>query len=550
MERWYVVLALWNGVVWSQVPYDRNPQWESAPQGFYATGLALADMDGDVFPELVVSCGNDMARQPVCLYSNQAGQLQQLPSWCSADSGYHGHLAVADVDGDGWLDVAVTEYLGAGGFGSPGGVKLYRNHYGRLEPLPGWRARESFPSFRCAWGDVDGDGRPDLAVAGGEAYTRVPEPVRVYRNYGGVLEQSASWQSLDSVYAYDLAWEDFNGDGWLDLAVACARGPSRVYYNRGGSLERRPGWMAAEAEFANSLAVGDVDGDGWIDVAVSFNRQLGGSGRFVLFRNQTGKLERTPLWRSSFSGYGSGIALVDVDGDGALDLVTGAWWDTVRIYRNLGGTLPSEPHWRSRTRSVVEAFAFADVNGDGLREVLWSLYRIGEGSLFRLPVRPVERLLELRMGGASLPPNRYCSNLATGWLSLPRNLGDTLVVRAVVSNRLDMAVSNWDPEQGNFLFAWQGSETGVPAQIQRLLLRIHSDGAGNVVAECCVPEAGMVTAEWMTLLGQSLPAFSGHLPAGCSRFELSPPSAAGWHGLRLHTPAGRVLMPLFRLYSP
>jgi hypothetical protein len=528
-------------LLWAQVPYAPLPQWESEAEGCYGTGFALVDIDGDGMPDAIVACGNDMARQPVRLFLNRGGQLERVPSWRSADSGYHGHIAVADVDGDGWQDVVVTEYLGAGGFGTRGGVKLYRNRHGNLEPLPAWRARESFSSFRCAWGDVDGDGRPDLAVAGGEVYRRLPEPVRLYRNRDGWLESEASWQSADSGYAYDVLWEDINGDGWLDLVVACAAAPSRVYLNRGGQLERIPSWVAQEVEFANSLSAADVDGDGWIDVVISYNRQLGGSGRVVLFRNRAGQLEPTPSWRSAFAGYGSGVVLVDLTGDGLPELVSGAWWDTVRVYLNRAGAFGAEADWRSQTRSVVEAFAFADVNADGLDTVVWHLGRSRPGApLFRLPVRPVERVLEVRRGQTLVPPTQYVVERFCGWLSAPLFLGESLSVRAVLSHRLDMGVSNWDPTEGEYLFLWGAGSSGVGyPEVGRLALVVRA--AERVEAECTVPEAGWVRLEWVDVLGRRWEAFSGWLPAGRSQVVLRQPPAVGLYWLCLHSSAGSVV---------
>ncbi len=546
MGRGLLLLGLSLGGLQAQVPYTRTPQWESLPQGLYATGGALVDLTGDTLPEFVVACGNDMERQPVLVYRNQGGVLEQSPSWSSSDRGYHGHLAVADVDGDGWFDVAVCEYLGEGGFGSSGGIKLYRNLKGELERLPSWRASERFATFRCAWGDMDGDGRPDLAVAGGEAYQGSPEPVRVYRNVDGRLSPVATWRSADSSYAYDIAWEDFNGDGWLDIVVACSRGRSRIYFNRHGVLETQPGWLAAQVEYANSLATGDVDGDGWVDVVFSFNRQLGGSGRYALFRNRGGELETSPSWYSAFSGYSSDIALVDLDGDGGLDLVAGAWWDTVRIYRNLSGAFTPEPDWRSGTRSVVEAFAFADVNADGRYSVEWELVRIGNGSLVRLPIRPVEHL-EVWVGDRKLQPSQYTADYTAGWISLPREFGDTVKVRAWCSHRLDMAVTNWDPEQGDFLFLRQGPSQVAEAQASLPVVQVEGWEGGSVRVQYFCPESGWVAMQWIDMVGRVIPAYSALVAAGWRQFHLPLPLTVGFCGLRVCTSQGDIWIPFLCL---
>ena len=63
--------------------------------------------------------GNDMARQSVVVYLNPGGSFPLRRPGPPRDVDYHGHLDLADVDGDGALDLAVAVYLGAGGFEPP-----------------------------------------------------------------------------------------------------------------------------------------------------------------------------------------------------------------------------------------------------------------------------------------------------------------------------------------------------------------------------------------------------------------------------------------------
>ena len=98
------------------VPLPNAASWTSYPGGV-TTGGAFADLDRDGWLDFVVANGNDILRQRVEVYYNDgAGNYPLNPQWQSADVDYHGHLAVGDVDGDGWDDVAVSVFLGAGGF--------------------------------------------------------------------------------------------------------------------------------------------------------------------------------------------------------------------------------------------------------------------------------------------------------------------------------------------------------------------------------------------------------------------------------------------------
>ncbi len=86
-----------------------------------------------------------------------------------------------------------------------------------------------------AWGDMDGDGDPDLAAGNSTGLT-------VYLNLGGRLETTASWASGNADPADAVAWGDVDGDGDLDLAVGSFYGTKRLYTNRDGCLETEPSW--------------------------------------------------------------------------------------------------------------------------------------------------------------------------------------------------------------------------------------------------------------------------------------------------------------------
>jgi hypothetical protein len=458
-SRRYMALALSFVIVatmMAQVPFAVTPSWTSADVSNYSTGCAWADINKDGWLDLVVANGNDMARQRVVVYYNTgAGSLPTTPNWQSTDVDYHGHLSIGDVNRDGYPDVAVSVYIGAAGFSQKGRVKLYMNNNGTLSSLPSWISKDSLYTFSCAFGDADGDGDLDLAVACGESYNNRAEQNRIYFNTQGRLDSLPRWKSREAGYSYDVAWADFDNDGDLDLVFANERGPNRVYMNYGDSIGTAAVWSSADGALnANSLFVGDVNGDGLLDLAVSDNNQLGGTGRFKLYRNHAGRLDSIPFWTSAFSGYGSGINLADIDNDGDRDLLTGGWWNPLRIYVNAGGNFTSTPQWTSSTNSVVEAIVCGDYDNDGLDTL--NLQFVGDGTrkLYYLPRAPIQRLLRLAWNGDPDSAAPYCYDLENGWISfmLPPRTGTLIDVRAVVSRDLDFAVSNWDPTIGNYVF--------------------------------------------------------------------------------------------------
>ncbi len=459
----------------SQVPFALNPSWTSADVQNYSTGAAWVDINGDGWLDLVVSNGNDMARQHVAVYLNDGkGHLPLRPDWESADVDYHGHLAVADVNKDGWPDVAVSVYIGPIGFGQRGKVKLYLNNHGALGSLPAWSSKDTMYTFSCSFGDADGDGWPDLAVACGESYEQRPEQNRIYFNHGGKLDSLPGWMSASPGYSIDAAWLDVNRDGYLDLVFAGEGNPNQLYLNGPGGMGTAPAWNSSgTGDYANSLFPFDATRDGAIDLALSDNNQLGGDGKFKLYVNEQDMLKTGSSWSSLFSGYGSAITAADLDGDGWKDLVTGGWWNPVRIYMNTQADpwFPAAPNWSSNTASVVEAIALGDVDNDGLDTLMTMTQGDGVRKLFYLPFAPIQRILTAFSDQDTIPSSTYCADLEQGWISFgqpPR--AAPIRVRMVCSHDLDMAVTNWDPTIGNYLFL----NTTPPTPVERTPAPVES----------------------------------------------------------------------------
>lgn len=419
-------------------PWDPTPAWTSDEPG-YGTGAAFVDIDGQEPLDLVVANGNDMDPGPVLVYlAASDGTLPPTATWRSETEAYYGHLAVGDVDGDGWQDVVVARFLGEGRFSEAGGVDLYHNEGGTLSPTPTWRAADPFFAFSVALGDIDADGDLDLAATAGEPYQHDPGLDRLFLNEAGTFAEPPAWTPSTPAWSLDVAFVDADGNGALDLVFARQGDPHALFLSPGGGAlpDPEPAWEAPGTGFeGNTVDWGDVNGDGAVDLAISDNDQMGGSGRVSLFCGPS--LDR--CWQSTDPpDYQSAVALRDVDGDDDLDLVAGAWWGAVRVYRNdapAGDALPgTEPAWTSETDTVVEAFAFDDRDGSHT----WDEVLSGPGPLLPLPA-------DCHVVDAD-PPGAVGDRYFTAPTS------DPLSVTCRRTRAPDLLVTDWTRTHGDDLF--------------------------------------------------------------------------------------------------
>ena len=135
---------------------------------------------------------------------------------------------------------------------------------------------------------------------------------------------------------------DFDHDGDVDVVTANqGNSPTRPATGRcTPSSTRRapsptvPSWQSAETSIQNFLAFGDYDGDGWEDLAVSKWVEL--RERRLPQRRQA-RSQTTPVWTTGDDGDDKGVAWADVDGNLWPDLALGH--DPTLLLRNVDGTL-------------------------------------------------------------------------------------------------------------------------------------------------------------------------------------------------------------------
>lgn len=312
-------------------------------------------------------------------------------------------LTLVDIDGDGDLDLFWGDFFEAGLLVIENTGSCERPNL-RNTPLPFPRNDPVQTSGynAPAFGDVDGDGDQDLLVGViGGAFNLARTTADNLYFYEQTAPGHFVLRTRRFVRQIDVGSEsipvlvDLDGDGDLDLLVANKLSPddlttSRIieFRNEGSPTQpafREVGPWPLAGSFHDAPAFGDLDGDGDLDML------LGSWSRHVaLYRNDGGPREPRfvlvdSTWITITRGSNTTPALVDIDGDGDLDLVVGEASGELNFYRNDGDA--RAPRFELVTDRFLEIDvgrrsvpAFADLDGDGDYDLI--VGRDGAGVLY------------------------------------------------------------------------------------------------------------------------------------------------------------------------
>jgi hypothetical protein len=440
-----------------------------------AVGLAVADLNGDGTPELILATrhGIEIRRGTV-----PTEILQTLPVE------YALRVEAADVDGDGRPDLLVSSYMSEATYDVP--ARIYWNGpagfaAGRFTELP------AAGTMGMTAGDLDGDGRAEVVVN-----VTMQGPVSVWRDFpayiyfGGVgrtfdVDHPLVIPSGGEVYAYAIA--DVDLDGYPDLVLARIFG-LRIF--RGGPDGIRPDdWYEVSLDDPATLImqvhVADLNRDGWLDLVATVQTyddrpETRAKSTRVFWGGPDGySVERQSVIETYSTG---GAVLADVDDDGYLDLVVGEKSASLAIHH--GGPGMSWPSGRVTrvplgTRGHPSSLAVADMDGDGILDLLVDI----SGHYARSP----ETFVVLWGGVDGFSPSRatrYDGGYSPGQLTVADVDGDgrlELIVpaySAAASRRLPWWIHRFEGR------ALVGDPVGFPGLGSCQVLPIDFDGDGRV----------------------------------------------------------------------
>jgi hypothetical protein len=349
---------------------------------FYAEGATFGDLDRDGVMDVIA--GPFWYEGPDYRTRHEYYAAKPFDPQNYSDNFF---AYVHDFDSDGWSDILIIGFPGkdASWYENPGASR------------GGWQRHvvfEGVDNESPTWTDLTGDGRPEIVCIAGGRYGYVEpdwkDPARPWSFRP--ITPDGGWTQ----FTHGLGVGDVNGDGRKDVLAKDG------WWEQPASLGTGQPWQKHAAEFGEGGAqmyAFDVDGDGDSDVVTSLKAHGYGLAWFEQVREdgRSGFVRHVVMnERPEENRYGIAVSqlhaleLVDMDGDGVQDIVTGKrfwahgsqgdpepnapaviYW--FRADRGGGsGRVDLVPHLVDDDSGVGVQLVAGDVNGDGLPDLVTS----------------------------------------------------------------------------------------------------------------------------------------------------------------------------------
>jgi large repetitive protein len=386
----------------------------SGPTNFTTGGTPVMafseDLNGDKKPDVVVS---NYASNTISAFRNTS-TVSVISFLAKVDfpTGTNPRgVAIQDIDGNGFPDIVVTNY-------NSNAISLFRNtsSSGSLITMA---TKVDFATgtnpHSVSIADIDGDGKVDIIVTNSGSST-----VSVFRNTStsGIISFDAKVDFTTGNNPRPVSTGDMDGDGKLDLIIGNG-GSSTVSLLRNtsisGSISFEPKVDFATRIGPNFLSVHDMNGDGKPDIAIanqspssySIFRNLSSTGVFSL---ATRKDYEDP----DFAGVG--IATGDMNTDGKPEIILGKGF-AIEAYRNKINEAPVFTSFSPSTVIIGDSLFINGKNLTGLTSI--KIGGIALGTFNILTDTTVTAIIETETGGEIKLINEYDSASLPGLSVIP-----------------------------------------------------------------------------------------------------------------------------------
>jgi Bacterial Ig-like domain (group 3)/FG-GAP-like repeat len=349
----------------------------SAPGGttadLYPEAVAIADVNGDGKADIISL--NDNSADVTILLGNGDGTVN-VPSIGYAVGGFPQLSAiVGDFNGDGNVDLVVPDLEYSLVFLKGYGDGTFHAALDYFSPI----ASDNPDGVTVATGDFNGDGNPDF-VLGNCCGTLAGITVFLSRADGSLLPGVNYTSASGSQQLQYVTVADFNKDGKLDIAAADSDNGAVQIFNGVGDGTFTVGASLASGAYEDvptAIISGDFNHDGFPDLAVA-NINDGTQDVAVMLNDGTGNFLANVTYPLSYSFNDIGLAAIDLNNDGNLDLVVPLSSGSVVaiLLGNSDGTFQPEADLSIPSSAPVGA-AVGDFNGDGIPDLAVTLAQDG-----------------------------------------------------------------------------------------------------------------------------------------------------------------------------